>query len=78
LAATPKGVWAAIDTVKYKVTQSANTENKEFPILLKNSNTTTAETATVKFTQKENEQKTTINPSTGTISAGSYKVANKV
>lgn len=67
--------WTDTDT---KVTQSANTENKEFPILLKNSNTTTAETATVKFTQKENEQKTTINPSTGTISAGSYKVAQKV
>lgn len=76
LAATPKGVWAAIDTVKYKVTQTGNNEDKEFPILLKNTNNTTDETATVKFNKVTTQ--TTINPSTGTISAESYKVANKV
>ena len=77
LAATPKGVWAAIDTVKYKVTQTGNNENKEFPILLKNANNTTDETATVKFNKTTNLD-TTINPSTGMISANSYQVAKKV
>ena len=72
LAATPKGVWAAIDTVKYKVTQTGNNENKEFPILLKNTNNTTDETATVKF--NKTSAQTTINPSTGTVTASTYKV----
>ena len=77
LAATPKGVWAAIDTVKYKVTQTGNNEDKEFPILLKNTNNTTDETETVKFNKTANMD-TTINPSTGMISADSFKVAKKV
>ena len=77
LAATPKGVWAAIDTVKYKVQQIGNNENKEFPILLKNANNITDETATVKFNKTANKD-TTINPSTGMIGADSFRVAKKV
>ena len=77
LAATPKGVWNAIDTVKYKVTQTADANNAEYHILLKKDTTATDQTDTVKFNSKT-ENFTTINPSTGTISATSYKVASKV
>lgn len=77
LAATPKGVWAAIDTVKYKVTQKQSTANSEYPIILKYDANTTEVTNTVNFNSTSDKQ-TTINPSTGTISADSYKVAAKV
>ena len=77
LAATPKGVWAAIDTVKYKVTQTADATNFEYPILTKSTVGVGTVTETVKFNSSTGKQ-TTINPSTGTISANSYKVADKV
>lgn len=70
--------WTDTDTnTDTKVTQSADTQNVEYPIILKNSNTTTAETSTVKFNSTANKQ-TTVNPSTGTVSANIFRVATKV
>jgi hypothetical protein len=74
LAATPKGVWAAIDTVKYKVQQMGITANAEYPMLLKGTANTTSETGNlVNFGSKANYV-ITANPSTGTITANTYKV----
>lgn len=60
-----------------KVTQNGNNENKEFPILLKFTNNTTNETDTVKYNNTANQQ-TTINPSSGTISAKDFRVQSSV
>ena len=50
------------------VTQSGNSENKEFAILLKNTNNSTDETAAVKYVNASGKE-VTINPSTGKITA---------
>ena len=65
------GTWATpsyTTNVDTKVTQTGNTENKEFSILLKNTNNTSDETNGVKFGKTENKL-VTVNPSTGRITA---------
>lgn len=65
------GTWQAptyTTNTDEKVAQTANTENKEFSILLKNSNDYNNETQGVKFANTANK-KVTINPSTGVITA---------
>lgn len=65
------GTWAApsyTTNVDTKVAQTGNTENKEFSILLKNTNNTSDETTGVKFGKTENKL-VTVNPSTGRITA---------
>lgn len=54
-----------------KVKQSPNTDNKEYSILLKNSDNTTEETTTVKFGATTSKL-ATVNPSTGIISAAGF------
>lgn len=50
-----------------KVKQTSNAENKEFPIILKNTNNTTDETAGVKYTGG-----VTVNPSEKTVTADEF------
>lgn len=69
--------WSSITVNQVK--QNRDTENKEFPIILKTSDATNAdETGELKFNSSASPRQTTVNPSTGTISAYSYKVATKV
>ena len=56
-----------------KVNQTANTENKEFPIILKNTNNTTNETAGVKYAGG-----VTVNPSTGKITATNVQADSRL
>lgn len=57
-----------------KVAFSAATDNAEYPILLKNSTGSTTTTAGTKFANTSGKM-TTINPSTGTITAPAFKGA---
>ena len=63
------------NTVVNKVKQNNNTENKEFPILLKTSNNTTDETGEIKFVKNYD---VAVNPSTGRLSATSFMVDSHV
>ena len=54
-----------------KVAQTSNTDNKEFPILIKNTNDTTNETAGVKYCGN-----ITINPNKKAVTASIYKVTS--
>lgn len=65
------GSWAAptyTSNTDQKVKQNANTENKEYSILLKTTDDATGETGEVKFGATTNKL-VTINPSTGKITA---------
>ena len=65
------GSWAApsyTTNTDQKVKQNANTENKEYSILLKTTDNATGETGEVKFGATTNKL-VTINPSTGKITA---------
>lgn len=65
------GSWAAptyTSNTDQKVKQNANTENKEYSILLKTTDNVTGETGEVKFGATTNKL-VTINPSTGRITA---------
>lgn len=62
------------NTVVNQVKQNANTENKEFSVLLKTTNNATAETGEVKFGSTTNKL-VTVNPSTGTLTAAAFKGA---
>ena len=64
------GTWAApsyIANTDAKVAQSSNDEDKEFPIILKNTNNMTPETNGVKYTEG-----VTVNPSDKTVTAAEF------
>lgn len=65
-----------------KVAQVGNTEDKDFPIILKNTNNTTDETANVKYSNNTTTDATTtkpftFNPSTGTLKVTQIKIGTK-
>ena len=66
--AVDSGKIPANPNVDTKVTQSANNEDKEFPLLAKNSNNTTDETATSKYAGG-----VTVNPNKKQITATKFK-----
>lgn len=68
--AVDSGKIPANPNVDTKVTQSANNEDKEFPLLAKNSNNTTDETATSKYAGG-----VTVNPNKKQITATKFKGA---
>ena len=59
------------NTVVNTVRQNKNTDNKEFPILLKTTDNKESETGEVKFVQNED---VTVNPANGRVSAPSFMV----
>ena len=68
----------ASDQSDYRVQQDGNNENKEFSILLKNTNDYNNETAsTTKFVNTTNKP-VQVNPSTGTLSAAQFQVDQHV
>ena len=90
-ALTKKGTWATFgtsnltigttaqtamagNTTVTNVAFTAATDNAEYPILLKNSTGSTTTAASAKFANTSNKM-TTINPSTGTITAPAFKGA---
>lgn len=65
-----------------KVKQTSNTEDKEFPILFKNANNATEETAGVKYsgnitTDATTTKPFTFNPSTGNLTVTQLKIGTK-
>ena len=65
-----------------KVAQVGNAEDKEFPIILKNTDNTTDETANVKYSNNVTTDATatkpfTFNPSTGTLKVTQIKIGTK-
>ena len=65
-----------------KVAQVGNAEDKDFPIILKNTNNTTDETANVKYSNNTTTDATTtkpftFNPSTGTLKVTQIKIGTK-